>query len=75
MNPDFFMFDHEAIEQGVELKVAFRLPFRDIDHLDAAAIESRGEAGYALEFSHSLYAQIDGQLKAGVQLADFYEDR
>lgn len=75
MNPDFFMFNHEEIENGGELKVSFRLPFRDIDHLTAAAIKRRGEAGYALEFSHSLDAQIGGQLKTGFQLADFYEDR
>jgi len=75
MNPCFFLFDHEHIEQGGPLQVAFTLPFADIEDLPEAQLEARIKAGEAMEFSHSLDAQIGGQLDAGFMLAGFYEDR
>lgn len=75
MNPSYFMFDHQAMEGGAPMQVAFKLPFSDLDHLTDEQINKRVDAGYALEFSHSLDSQIGGQLNAGFQLAGFYEDR
>ena len=75
MNPDFYLFDHEAIEQGESLEVKFELPFRDTDHLSELDIRARINQGWALEFSHSLDAQIGGQLAAGLVVHGFYEDR
>ena len=75
MNPDFFLFDHEAIEAGGPIEVAFRLPFSDLDHLPEAQLQARIQRQEALEHSHSLDDQIGGQLDAGFVIAGFYEDR
>ncbi len=75
MNPAFFLFDHDAIEQGAPLQVRFSLPFADTDVRSARQIEQRVARGEAIEFSHSLDDQIGGQLEAGFMLAGFYEDR
>ena len=74
MNPDFYLFDHEDIEAGGPLAVRFQLPFADVDDLPAERLAARIEAGDALEFSHSLNAQIGGQIEAGFVIAGFYED-
>ncbi len=75
MNPDFFLFDHDAIEQGAALEAKFPLPFSDIEDLPAGQREARIAAGEPMEFSHSLDTQIGGQLAAGFVIAGFYEDR
>jgi SAM-dependent methyltransferase len=75
MNPDYFLFDHEAIELGGQLEVSFPLPFADLSGLDPRRLRRRIENGEALEFSHSLDAQIGGQIGAGFLIAGFYEDR
>lgn len=75
MNPDFFMFDHEDIDEGGPLQVRFALPFADIEQLSHEQIMARQQRGEALEFSHSLQSQIGGQLEAGFMIAGFYEDR
>ena len=74
MNPDFFMFDHEDIDEGGPLQVKFSLPYADIEQLSHEQIMARQRQGDALEFSHSLQSQIGGQLEAGFMLAGFYQD-
>jgi len=43
--------------------------------LEPAALQRKLAGGEALEFSHSLDAQIGGQLSAGFVITGFYEDR
>ena len=74
MNPDFFMFDHEVVDNGGPMEVRFALPYADIESLTEAQIMERQQRGEALEFSHTLESQIGGQLDAGLLLAGFYED-
>ena len=74
MNPAFFMFDHEAIEEGEPMQPVFRLPYADPEHLPADRLAAWIESGQALEFGHSLEDQIGGQIKAGFVIAGFYED-
>ena len=74
MNPDFFLFDHEALEQGGAMEVRFALPYADTESLTDRQIVERQQRGEALEFSHSLQTQMGGQLDAGLLLAGFYED-
>ena len=74
MNPDFFLFDHEALNAGGPKEVRFALPYADIESLTKRQIMERQQRGEALEFSHSLESQIGGQLDAGLLLAGFYED-
>ena len=75
MNPDFYLFDHEAIDAGAPLEVSFQLPYADVDDLPPKRLQRQLEAGLALEFSHSLDDQIGGQIDAGFLIAGFYEDR
>ena len=75
MNPDFFLFDLDAVEAGGPLLVCNRLPYCDVENLSAASLQARIDRGEALEFSHSLNDQIGGQLEAGFVIAGFYEDR
>jgi hypothetical protein len=74
MNPDFFLFDHQALEAGAPPMVTYPLPFADVTHLGADRLEARMAEGEALEFSHSLEDQIGGQIDAGFIIAGFYED-
>lgn len=74
MNPAFYLFDHDAIEHGGRLEIVFTLPYADVSDLGEERLQRRLAAGEALEFSHSLDAQIGGQIAAGFVLAGFYED-
>ncbi len=75
MNPDYYLFDHEEIENGGPLEVKFPLPYADSESLTTEEMNARVQRGEAIEFSHSLDDQIGGQLDAGFSLAGFYEDR
>ncbi len=75
MNPCFYLFDHEAMEQGAPPTVTYRLPYSDVATFTDTQIEARIAQGEAMEFSHSLDTQIGGQLLAGFVIAGFYEDR
>lgn len=75
MNPDYFLFDHLSIESGGPLEVTYELPFADVTHLDERRLQALVDQGQAFEFSHSLNAQIGGQITAGFVIEGFYEDR
>jgi len=80
MNPAFFLFDHDEAARTGELVVRHSLPYREAGTDEEAAqltAERRAQlaAGEALEFSHSLQAQIGDLLAAGFQLTALYEDR
>ena len=74
MNPGFFLFDHDAASRSGSLFVCRRLPYSEPDDLDAAGREAFALSGRAAEFSHSLAAQIGGQIAAGFAITGFYED-
>ena len=75
MNPDYYLFDHQAIEQGKPPIAQFSLPFCTPDYASTQTIDNSVQQGEAIEFSHSLTDQIGGQLEAGFYIAGFYEDR
>ncbi len=75
MNPCYFLFDHDALEEGGPLVVEHRLPFVEATDLLPHRLEQRLNHPEALEFSHSLDDQIGGQIDAGFVIAGFYEDR
>lgn len=74
LNPAFFLFDEEADRERGELEVRHRLPYADVEFMAADEVERRVRSGEAMSFSHSLQAQIGGQLDAGFLLAGLYED-
>ncbi|GGD17270.1 SAM-dependent methyltransferase [Aquisalinus flavus] len=74
MNPDYFLFDHHAIEAGAPMVISHSLPYADVTSLSPETLQKRIDAGAALEFSHSLDDQIGGQIAAGFAIAGFFED-
>lgn len=74
MNPDVYIFDHEAQDRG-ELIVRHPLPFSESRDLPPDELERLVRRDHVVEFSHSLEEQIGGQLKAGFVLTDMFEDR
>ncbi|HEY7271082.1 MAG TPA: class I SAM-dependent methyltransferase [Dehalococcoidia bacterium] len=69
MNPDIFIFDREANDSRGELVVRHALPYSDLTHL----APSERDPDEPLEFSHTLGAQIGGQLDAGFVITGFRE--
>jgi len=74
LNPAFFIFDETADRERGALEVRHRLPYSDMEFLDAGEMERRVQAGEPMTFSHDLETQIGGQIDAGFLLAGFYED-
>lgn len=74
MNPVFFLFDPDEATDSGELKVKYKLPYSDIEHLDKKRLQDLIDSKIALEFSHSLNDQVGGQIEAGFVIAGFYED-
>ena len=72
-NPLVYIFDAKLEEEGV-LSVRHRLPYSDLDSLSEEERAARIAAGEPLEFSHTLDAQIGGQIAAGFLIAGFFED-
>lgn len=74
MNPAVFLFDHDEADRTGSLVVRYALPYSDLASLPADRLRTKLDAGELLEFSHSLDAQIGGQVRAGFVIAGFYED-
>jgi SAM-dependent methyltransferase len=71
MNPDVFIFDIAALEQRGELVVRHPIPFSTLDLPDAERLRDYGDS--PIEYSHTLTAQIGGQLAAGFSLTHLAE--
>lgn len=74
MNPCLFLFNHSEVEETGSLVVRYPLPYNEPDSLNAGEQARWRQSGRAAEFSHSLEAQIGGQLAAGFVLTGMYED-
>ncbi|MDF1824511.1 MAG: class I SAM-dependent methyltransferase [Verrucomicrobiales bacterium] len=74
MNPAFFLFDHEILEETGEVVVKNHLPYSDMEHADAELLSDQLDAQLSVEYSHSWEAQIGGQCEAGFAITGFYED-
>ncbi len=74
MNPAFFLFDHDAVERGETPVVRYPLPYSDESRLPPERFRELVEQSDLLQFSHSLDAQIGGQIAAGFSIVGFFED-
>jgi len=74
MNPSVFLFDHDEADASGHLAVKYSLPYSDQASLSPAKLQAKLDAQEPLEFSHSLTAQIGGQIEAGFVIAGLYED-
>lgn len=68
-NPVVYMFG----DGDQELEVLNKLPYDGLKENKENKVEELIKMG-GLQFSHSLETQIGGQMKAGFQLKDLYED-
>ncbi|MFJ4773493.1 class I SAM-dependent methyltransferase [Streptomyces uncialis] len=73
LNPDGYLFDHEALDERGELIVVHKLPYSDVARYSAEERATKFGADAALEYSHTLTDQIGGQLAAGFVLTGFTE--
>jgi SAM-dependent methyltransferase len=73
MNPDIFIFDADASENRGELIVRHALPYSDVADLEPAERERLWGPHAPLQYSHTLAAQIGGQLAAGFVITGFCE--
>nr|WP_235934682.1 class I SAM-dependent methyltransferase [Streptococcus catagoni] len=75
MNPWVYMYDSDEVwdQSEKELTLKYSLPFNF--RLLEEAGELRIDPQYGYEFSHTLEEQIQGQLKNGFAMIDFYESR
>lgn len=73
LNPDAYLFDDEALDERGELIVVHKLPYSDVTQYSAEERAAKFGADAALEYGHTLTAQIGGQLAAGFVLTGFAE--
>ena len=73
-NPIVYIFDTAAEENENVLRVRHRLPYSDITSLTDEEKAERIAKNEPFEYSHTLDAQIGGQIAAGFLIAGFYED-
>ena len=74
MNPVFFLFDPDETKHSNELKVKYKLPYSDIEHLNENRKQDLINKKIAFEYGHCLDDQIGGQIEAGFIINGFYED-
>lgn len=70
MNPLFYLFDWEDMENGV-LKVVNKIPYSDIDTYGLERLQKEDRPA---EFGHSFTDQLTGQIDAGFSIIGMYED-
>ena len=75
MNPALFMFDHDEADRSGELIVRHTLPYSDLACLAPEVLQAQVARGEALNFGHSLEAQLGGQIDAGFAIVGLYEDQ
>ncbi|MGF1580189.1 MAG: class I SAM-dependent methyltransferase [Gemmataceae bacterium] len=73
-SPVRFLFHEDRPKETGVLEVMYSLPFSDLTSLNEEDLQKYIDAGEALQFGHTLEAQIGGQLQAGFVLVGFYED-
>jgi SAM-dependent methyltransferase len=73
-NPIVYIFDTAAEENEGVLQVRHRLPYSDTESLTEKEKAEKIAINEPFEFSHTLDAQIGGQIAAGFLIAGFYED-
>jgi len=74
MHPGYFLFDHDEAFASARLVVRHRLPLSIPEDLDEGGQQRWRKSSEPAQFSHSLEAQIGGQLAAGLVITGLYED-
>lgn len=72
-NPIRYIFDETLLDEG-EIHVRHKLPYADETHLEPSELDKLKAESEPFLFSHSLEDLISGQIQAGFQLLDLFED-
>jgi SAM-dependent methyltransferase len=72
LNPDLFIFDTAALDDRGEFVVRHKIPYSTLDLDEADRIAGFGEDG-PIEYTHTMTAQVGGQLAVGFVLTHFVE--
>lgn len=73
-NPLIFIFDFDVWDKKAKLKVKYKIPYSDLEHLTPQQLKRKVKKLLPIEYGHSLQSQIGEQLKAGFAITGFYED-
>ncbi len=73
-NSILFIFDSAKDNNDRELVVRHKLPYSDIESLEKEELDQYISNCEPIEYSHTLDAQIGGQIKAGFIIDGFFED-
>ncbi len=73
IQPIYYLMDQEKREKGI-LEIKYALPYSDVDSLTENEQKKFTDIKEPMVYSHTLTTQIGGQLKAGFNLVDFFED-
>lgn len=74
INPLVFLFDYPALQKG-KLDARHSIPWSDLTSTTELERQALIDAGEPFCFGHTLEDLIGGQLDAGLELIDMYEDR
>jgi len=72
--PVYYLFDIKLAEEGI-FKLKYESPYSDLKSLDDFELDGFLKLKEPVVFGHSLEAHINGQLKAGLNLTDLFEDK
>ena len=75
MNPAFYIFDRQLMDDQDILQVRHAIPYSDIKSLTQDELSEIQAMNWPLEFGHSLEDQIGAQISVGFSINGFYEDR
>ncbi len=71
--PVYYLFDIKLVEEGV-FTLKYKSPYSDLESLSDEELNTFLSQNEPIVFGHSLEAHINGQLEAGLQLTELFED-
>lgn len=73
LNPAYFLFDETELAAG-RMQVRYRVPYSDLEQRSTEQLDQFRSRNEPLCFGHRLEDQLGGQMRAGFQMIDLYED-
>jgi ubiquinone/menaquinone biosynthesis C-methylase UbiE len=71
--PIYFLFDVRLADEGI-FKLKYSQPYSDLTSLDDEELKYFIDRNEPIVFGHTLEQHINGQLKAGLNITEIYED-
>lgn len=73
VKPVYYLFDIDLLDKG-EFKLKYKQPYSDLRSLNDEELYRLVGSNQPVVFGHSMTAHLKGQLDAGLQLIDMFED-